>query len=39
MTAKCGPMAGQRMQMQEAGLYTVDNGKIVMEEFYYHMGG
>ena len=37
--AGAGPMAGQRMQMQEAGLYTVDNGKIVKEEFFYAMGG
>ena len=29
---------GQRMQMQEAGLYTVKNGKIAKEEFFYHMG-
>ena len=34
-----GPMKGQRYQMQEAGLYTVnDAGKIVKEEFFYHMG-
>jgi hypothetical protein len=39
VTAKTGPMAGQRMQMEEAGLYTVENGKIVKEEFFYHMGG
>lgn len=30
--------SGQRMQMQEAGLYTVANGKIVKEEFFYAMG-
>ncbi|MEM1355498.1 MAG: nuclear transport factor 2 family protein [Planctomycetota bacterium] len=39
ITAKQGPMAGQRMQMQEAGLYTVKDGKIVREEFFYDMGG
>ncbi len=39
VTPKCGPMAGKRMQMQEAGLYTVKNGKITREEFFYHMGG
>jgi len=39
VTPKCGPMAGNRMQMQEAALYTVDNGKIVKEEFFYDMGG
>ena len=38
VTAKVGPMAGKRMQMDEAGLYTVKNGKIVREEFFYHMG-
>lgn len=39
VTPTCGPMAGQRMQMQETGLYTVKDGKIVKEEFFYHMGG
>jgi ketosteroid isomerase-like protein len=39
VTAKTGPMANRRMQMEEAGLYTVRNGKIVKEEFFYHMGG
>ena len=38
ITPKAGPTAGQRMQMQEAGLYTVANGKIVKEEFFYDMG-
>ena len=28
-------MAGQRMQMQEVGLYTVTGGKITREEFFY----
>lgn len=27
--------SGQRMQMDEVGLYTVKNGKIVEERFYY----
>jgi ketosteroid isomerase-like protein len=31
--------SGQRMQMDEVGLYTVRNGKIVREEFFYTMGG
>ena len=39
VTAKTGPMAGKRMQAEEAGLYTVKDGKIVKEEFFYHMGG
>jgi hypothetical protein len=28
----------QRMQMNEMGLYTVKNGKVVKEEFFYSMG-
>ena len=28
---------GDRMQMKEFGLYTVDQGKIVKEEFFYSM--
>jgi ketosteroid isomerase-like protein len=35
MTAKAGPMAGQRMQMKEAALFTVKNGKVTQEEFFY----
>ena len=27
--------SGQRMQMREVGVYTVKNGKIVREEFFY----
>jgi ketosteroid isomerase-like protein len=38
VTSKAGPMAGQRMKFDEACLYTVKNGKIVHEEFFYHMG-
>jgi len=38
ITPKVGPMAGQRMQMTEAGLYTVKDGKVIKEEFFYHMG-
>jgi ketosteroid isomerase-like protein len=38
VTARIGPMAGQRMQMEEAGLYTVRDGKVAQEEFFYHMG-
>ena len=30
--------SGQRMKMQEAALYTVENGKIVREEFFYGGG-
>ena len=39
VTAKTGPMAGKRMQAEEAGLYTAKDGKIVQEEFFYDMGG
>jgi ketosteroid isomerase-like protein len=38
VTPKNGPMAGKRMQMEEVGLYTVRDGKIVKEEFFYSMG-
>src|SRR5580698_1308845 len=39
VTPKAGPMAGKRMTLDETGLYTVKDGKIVQEEFFYHMGG
>jgi hypothetical protein len=38
VTAKSGPMAGKRFTMDEAALYTVKEGKIVHEEFFYSMG-
>ncbi len=31
-------MAGKRMNLDEAALYTVKDGKIVQEEFFYDMG-
>ena len=31
--------SGQRMQMTEAALYFVNDGKIVREEFYYNAAG
>ncbi len=37
LTAKNGPMAGQRMAMQEACVYKVKNGKIVESRFCYDM--
>jgi hypothetical protein len=37
VTPKAGPMAGRRMQMEEVALYTVKDGKIVREEFFYSM--
>jgi hypothetical protein len=30
--------SGKRMMLDEVGLYTVKNGKIVREEFFYSMG-
>lgn len=30
-------MAGRRMQMEEVCLYTIKEGKIVREEFFYGM--
>ena len=39
VTARAGPMAGKRMKLDEAALYTVKDGKIVQEEFFYDMGG
>ncbi len=39
VTPKAGPMAGKRMTMDEAVLYTVKDGKVVHEEFFYYMGG
>ena len=38
VTAKAGPMAGKRMTLDEAALYTVRDGKITQEEFFYDMG-
>jgi hypothetical protein len=37
ITPKVGPMAGKRYTMDEAGLYTVKDGKIVKEEYFYSM--
>jgi hypothetical protein len=39
VTPKIGPMANKRMKMEEGALYTVKNGKVVQEEFFYDMGG
>jgi ketosteroid isomerase-like protein len=37
-TPKDGPMKGKRMKLDEVGVYTVKDGKIVKEEFFYDMG-
>jgi len=39
VTPKTGPMAGKRLNLDETGLYTVKDGKIIQEEFFYHHGG
>jgi ketosteroid isomerase-like protein len=39
VTPKAGPMANKRFTMEEGALYTVKNGKITQEEFFYDMGG
>lgn len=31
--------SGQRFNMAELALYTVKDGKIVREQFFYHMPG
>ncbi len=38
VTAKAGPQAGKRMTLDETALYTVKDGKITQEEFFYDMG-
>ncbi|MDP9172911.1 MAG: nuclear transport factor 2 family protein [Planctomycetota bacterium] len=38
VTPKVGPMAGKRFTMDEAALFTVKDGKITQEEFFYSMG-
>ena len=35
VTPKAGPNKGKRSKMDEIGVYTVKNGKIVREEFFY----
>ena len=37
-TPKAGPRAGQRGRFEEIAVYTVKNGKITREEFFYDMG-
>jgi ketosteroid isomerase-like protein len=38
VTAKAGPMAGKRFTLDEAALYTVKDGKVAHEEFFYITG-
>jgi len=37
VTPKAGPQTGKRYTMEEGALYTVKDGKIVQEEFFYTM--
>ena len=39
VTPVAGPMMGKRMKMEEVALYTVTDGKISREEFFYDMSG
>ena len=39
VTPVTGPMAGKKMRMEEVALYTVEDGKITREEFFYDMTG
>ncbi len=38
-TAKEGPMAGQRMNIQETAIYTVKNNKVAEARFFYGCPG
>ncbi len=35
VTSDVGPMAGRRIEMQEVAVYSVKDGKITREEFFY----
>src|SRR4029079_6098752 len=39
VTPIAGPMAGRKVRMEEVALYTVTDGKITREEFFYDMIG
>ena len=39
VTPAVGPMAGKRMHMEELAVYTVADGKVTREEFFYDMTG
>ncbi len=39
VTPVAGPMAGQKLRMEEVALYTVTDGRISREEFFYDMTG
>ena len=37
-SAKSGPLKGKRLKFDEVAIFTVKDGKIVREEFFYDMG-
>jgi hypothetical protein len=39
VSPKIGPMVGKKIRMEEVALYTVSDGKITREEFFYDMSG
>lgn len=39
VTPLAGPMAGRKVRMEEVALYTVSDGKITREDFFYDMSG
>ena len=39
VTPLAGAMAGKKVRMEEVALYTVADGKITREEFFYDMSG
>jgi ketosteroid isomerase-like protein len=39
VTPVAGSMAGKKFRMEEVALYTVSDGKITREEFFYDMSG
>lgn len=39
VSPKVGPMAGKTLRMEEVALYTVSDGKVSREEFFYDMSG
>ena len=39
VTPKAGPMTGKRFRMEEVALYTVSDGRISREEFFYDLSG
>ena len=39
VTPVAGPMAGRKVRMEEVALYTVADGKVAREEFFYDMSG